>query len=161
MDPAPIVPHVRERTLTPNGDAMSVGLPGTGVGALFYLLSALWAPIHRLIRRDEHRSRGIAVAAIALVIVAVVALATVAINIALPEAQLRVVDVETASGGEGFTITPLVLVLLLSPFGTLALILLTVRIAAAIVRRSDDAPDELGDAIVDEALIAEQIEVAS
>ena len=39
---------------------MSVGLPGSGIGGVFYLLSALWMPVHnthRTIRGDQSRVR--------------------------------------------------------------------------------------------------------
>src|SRR2546429_7079795 len=40
------VPCLPERTL-----AMNPGLPGTGIGGLFYILSALWMPICEVRRR--------------------------------------------------------------------------------------------------------------
>jgi hypothetical protein len=39
---------------------MSVGLPGSGIGGVFYLLSALWMPVHnthRTIRGNHSRMR--------------------------------------------------------------------------------------------------------
>jgi hypothetical protein len=145
---------------------MSVGLPGTGVGALFYLLSALWAPIHRLMKRDDRRSRGIAVAAIALGIVAVVAASTIALHIVLPEQRLQAITIDTSVGGEESDLGSLGLILVLSPLGTLGLILIGVRIGAALVARNGrgDAIETESDALVngiDDALLGEQLEVAS
>lgn len=34
---------------------MNVGLPGTGIAGLFYLLAALWMPVHELIRTARGR----------------------------------------------------------------------------------------------------------
>jgi hypothetical protein len=34
---------------------MNVGLPGTGLAGLFYLLAALWMPVHELIRTARGR----------------------------------------------------------------------------------------------------------
>jgi hypothetical protein len=39
---------------------MSVGLPGSGIGGVFYILSALWMPVHnthRTVRGDHSRMR--------------------------------------------------------------------------------------------------------
>jgi hypothetical protein len=36
---------------------MSAGLPGTGIGGLFYLASALLMPVHRLARGQAHQGR--------------------------------------------------------------------------------------------------------
>jgi hypothetical protein len=36
---------------------MNVGLPGTGIGGVFYLLSALWMPFHELYQTVRRRSR--------------------------------------------------------------------------------------------------------
>jgi hypothetical protein len=36
---------------------MSAGLPGTGIGGIFYLASALVMPVHRLVRGQTHQGR--------------------------------------------------------------------------------------------------------
>jgi hypothetical protein len=142
---------------------MSVGLPGTGVGAAFYLLSALWAPIRSLLRRDG-RSRGLGIALIALGIIGALALATVAISAALPDAHIQVVTIDPgADSGTGFP-SALLLLALLSPFGTLIVLLAGVRVAAAIMNRSTerDEREAIGDI---ETLgidgVDERLEVAS
>lgn len=33
---------------------MNAGLPGTGIGGLFYILSALWMPVHRALNGRTH-----------------------------------------------------------------------------------------------------------
>ena len=139
---------------------MSIGLPGTGVGAAFYLLSALWAPVRTLLGRGDRRSRGFGIALVAVGIIAALSLATIALSLALPEARVQVITLEPDAEGSGLT-TTLLLVALLSPFGTLALIMLVVRVGAAILTRrarSIAAP------FVDDALVGlgdESLEVAS
>lgn len=139
---------------------MSIGLPGTGVGAAFYLLSALWAPVRTLLGRGDRRSRGFGIALVAVGIIAALSLATIALSLALPEARVQVITLEPDTEGSGLT-TTLLLVALLSPFGTLALIMLVVRVGAAILTRrarSIAAP------VVDDALVGlgdESLEVAS
>jgi hypothetical protein len=36
---------------------MNAGIPGTGIGGLFYLASALFMPVHRLLRGGGHEGR--------------------------------------------------------------------------------------------------------
>ena len=37
---------------------MNAGLPGTGIGGLFYIVGALWMPVDAVYRRFRHRERG-------------------------------------------------------------------------------------------------------
>jgi hypothetical protein len=37
---------------------MNAGLPGTGIGGLFYIATALWMPVHRIYRRGARNGRG-------------------------------------------------------------------------------------------------------
>jgi hypothetical protein len=152
---------------------MSVGLPGTGVGALFYLLSALWAPVNAVLRRTTGRSRGVAVSMIALGIVAIVAVSTVAIGALVPAATVHIMDLDAGvgDGSARAAITPLVAILLLGPVGTLAFILLVVRIGAwigargsardatpasdtSVASRSDTLDEEFSDPLSEQLTVA-------
>lgn len=37
---------------------MNAGLPGTGIGGLFYIATALWMPVHRVFSRGSRNGRG-------------------------------------------------------------------------------------------------------
>lgn len=115
---------------------MSVGLPGTGIGAAFYLLSALWSPVRSMLRHGDARRRGFGIALLALGIVCAVALATFAIAMLMPGARLQVVSIDMPSENSSTLPLTLLLVLVFSPLGTLALLLTLVRVTAVLVRRS-------------------------
>ena len=69
---------------------MNVGLPGTGIAGIFYVLAALWMPFHALLRtlrgeRDAARWRlALTRAALAVCIIAAIAATTWAIGLLAP-----------------------------------------------------------------------------
>lgn len=132
--------HTRKGTDT-GATIMSVGLPGTGLGAAFYMLGALWAPLRSMLGRGDRRSRGFGIALLAVGIIGAVALASVVIAAVLPAATVQLVTIDTGAEGSGLDMTML-LIALLSPFGTLALLLLIVRVGAAFMARSGRHGDD-------------------
>ena len=91
---------------------MNVGLPGTGLAGLFYLLAALWMPCHAAVRavrgdRDAARWRlALTQAALALAIVAAIAATAWALGLPLPTRDTGVEADPSATGVEAGPATP-------------------------------------------------------
>ena len=115
---------------------MIVGLPGTGIGGLFYLLSALWMPVREAWRaatgrRGVARWRAIAkLSGLSASIFGSLWLTAVALDMLFPSPppQAGGAGRESVSSSIGVTATYVTL-------ATLAVVLVTVEIAAAVVNR--------------------------
>lgn len=135
MGPAAAVPHLREGTLTVN-----IGLPGTGLAGLFYLLAALWMPCHELVRTlrgqgdaaRRHRAR--TQAGLALGIIATIAATGWMLGLLLSARAVSAAAVPGAHDGEAIHllgVAPTVLA-----FATLAAVVLLLEvIGLALARR--------------------------
>ncbi len=128
---------------------MIAGLPGTGIGGLFYLLSALLMPVRELWRasigtgQSSDRRLALRQSGMALAIMGAIWLTGLALtllhvgNMASPTGALRI-----------FYITPALI-----SFGTLTLVLLGVEVVSASIKvgariqqqLSDQAPASGGD----------------
>ena len=119
---------------------MVTGLPGAGIGGLFYLGSALWLPVRGAWRRlrggalpwePALRSAGIAIG-----ILVAIWLAGVMIGLwAGPIFQPVTVLAGRGPGSVGGTTNLLATLTLALSLGTLALVLLMVQVARVVVRR--------------------------
>jgi hypothetical protein len=119
---------------------MVTGLPGAGIGGLFYLGSALWLPVRGAWRRlrggalpwePALRSAGIALGIVAAIWLAGVMIGLWAGPIFQPVAALA----GRGPGSVGGTTNLLATLTLALSLGTLALVLLMVQVARVVVRR--------------------------
>ena len=117
---------------------MNAGVPGTGLGGLFYIVSALLMPFHRLRRGGGHSGRtwrrALAQAGIGLGILAALAATGWVLGLAIASDGAL-----TAAGGQtrAAAIPMLRWVAVLGTVGLLAILLLVVEVLGAVfVRRS-------------------------
>ncbi len=128
---------------------MTVGLPGSGVGGVFYLLSALWMPVHQLIRRV----RGDRAAAPMRLILPQTSIAAAMIAMlfatgrALGWLLQHTTTAVSAAGAAGPAEAPtqvLPLAMLLLTVGALFALLIGVETAGTILRHRNPVPAPLG-----------------
>jgi hypothetical protein len=121
---------------------MTVGLPGSGLGGVFYLLSALWMPVHQLIRsvRGDRaplnagllvRQTAIAASMIGVLFATGYALGWL-LGVPLAPADVVAAGTTTQAGGDTGVLRTAVLLLTV---GALAVLLLVVEFASAFARR--------------------------
>jgi hypothetical protein len=126
---------------------MNAGLPGTGLGGVFYLLSALWMPVHSLLRRGGAGER-----APSRLIVRQFAIAVAMIGMLFLTGYTLGLMFQLGGGGAAHSaaevttaasVVPPEFVrtaLLLLTVGVLALLLLVVEVAGAVLRRRRPMP---------------------
>ena len=116
---------------------MNAGLPGTGLGGLFYIASALFMPLHRAVRGGGHSGRAwrrvLGQAGMALGIVATLFATGLALGL------LFTPDPATVAAGRSVPLSPVFGVLgwlaIIGTLGLLALLLLAVELAGAVLGR--------------------------
>ncbi|HEY0305089.1 MAG TPA: hypothetical protein VGC44_08945 [Longimicrobiales bacterium] len=131
---------------------MSVGLPGSGIGGVFYLLSAMWMPAHsaqRAVRGKNTRYRlMLRQTVLATLIIAALWGTGYVIDMMLT-ASATSASLRAAVGKDGGTSLPSIFraASFAMTFGTLALVLLTVQVLRFVVprRRAAVAPPDADD----------------
>ena len=125
---------------------MSVGLPGSGIGGVFYLLSALWMPVHSAQRsvlgRTPKARQAVRQTMMAVAIITMLWLTGAAIEWLITGAQPGSALRAAVGTGEGTSVPH---VLRAASFaltlGTLAFVLLAVQILRFIVPARPFKPD--------------------
>jgi hypothetical protein len=121
---------------------MTAGLPGTGLGGVFYLLSALWMPVHSVIRRGRAGERApgrliVRQVATAATMIGVLFLTGYALGLLFHFVGAGAAQPGAATATAVAAGPPEILrtALLLLTVGALALLLLIVELAGAVLRR--------------------------
>ena len=121
---------------------MIVGIPGTGIGGFFYLLSALWLPIRGLQRRLRGQavrsSSGLRQAAMAVGILAAMWFTGELLGLAVARAYPSAASLAAGSTAPlaAHASNFIHAASLIIGVGTLCAVLATVRIARVVVRRT-------------------------
>ena len=121
---------------------MNVGLPGTGIAGIFYLLAALWMPFHAIVRAATgcgsavRRRAVLRQTALALgIILALVATAwflDLALAALMPSAPADA-ELESAAGADDPRVRPFGVLPTVLTFTTLAVVLLGVEVLRLVV----------------------------
>ncbi len=130
---------------------MSVGLPGSGIGGVFYLMSAMWMPVHSAQRSARGKSARLPVVlrqtGMAVLIIGMLWGTGFVLDLVLAGAQspggLRAAIGKDADSGVPHILRVATFAM---TFGTLALVLLTVQVLRFVLpRRSAGTPVDKGE----------------
>jgi hypothetical protein len=117
---------------------MNAGLPGTGIGGLFYIACALYMPVHRLARGSAHNGRSWRRVTLQFVIALSIIGMLFLSGWALGMLVAPVLTPMQTSGGAVQPVTNVVRwVVLVGTAGLLAIVLLIVEAARLVVRRPE------------------------
>ncbi|MGH7447852.1 MAG: hypothetical protein ACREK1_10455 [Longimicrobiales bacterium] len=145
---------------------MNAGIPGTGIGGLFYLASALFMPVHRLLRGGGHEGRSWTRVLRHVVIASGILLAVyVSIRVIGTASDMYTARLIAKASVDGSTPDAMLAArhqtsTLLSWFAALGagsflvLVLGTVEIARLVFRRRGDAPARMQSGVVPHAIDA-------